>query len=63
MPSREPYSPNEVAKIIAAADTIGRGAYERLRARAMVLLLRYTALYYYAWLRHVSTASGLPLIE
>ncbi len=43
-PEREPYTPNEVAKVIAAASTIGRGAYERLRARAMVLLLRYTAL-------------------
>jgi len=41
---REPYSPNEVARIIAACETMGRGAYERLRARAMVLLLRYTAL-------------------
>ena len=41
---REPYQPNEVARIIAACDVIGRGAYERLRARAMVLLLRYTAL-------------------
>ncbi len=43
-PEREPYTPNEVAKVIAAASTMGRGAYERLRARAMVLLLRYTAL-------------------
>ncbi len=42
--AREPYEPNEVAKIIAACDTIGRGPYERLRARAAVLLLRYTAL-------------------
>ena len=41
---REPYEPNEVARIIAACDQIGRGAYERLRARAMVLLMRYTAL-------------------
>ncbi|HTX38013.1 MAG TPA: tyrosine-type recombinase/integrase [Bryobacteraceae bacterium] len=41
---REPYTPNEVARIIAACNGIGRGAYERLRARAMVLLLRYTAL-------------------
>lgn len=41
---REPYSPNEVARIIAACDQLGKGAYERLRARAMVLLLRYTAL-------------------
>ena len=41
---REPYEPNEVAKIIAVCDAIGRGPYERLRARAMVLLLGYTAL-------------------
>jgi site-specific recombinase XerD len=41
---REPYEPNEIAKIIAACDGIGKGAYERLRARTMVLLLRYTAL-------------------
>lgn len=41
---REPYTPNEVTKIIAACDGIGRGPYERLRARAAVLLLRYTAL-------------------
>lgn len=41
---REPYEPNEIARIIAACDTIGLGTYERLRARAMVLLLRYTAL-------------------
>ncbi len=42
--AREPYTPSEVARIIAACDQIGRGPYERLRARAMVLLLRYTAL-------------------
>ena len=41
---REPYSPNEVARIIAACDQMGKGVYERLRVRAMVLLLRYTAL-------------------
>ena len=41
---REPYEPNEIAKIIAACDAMGRGPYERMRARAMILLLRYTAL-------------------
>jgi integrase len=41
---REPYSPNDIAKMIAACDVVGRGAYERLRARAIVLLLRYRAL-------------------
>jgi integrase len=39
-----PYSQAEVSKILAACDAIGRGPYERLRARAMVLLLRYTGL-------------------
>jgi site-specific recombinase XerD len=40
----EPFSPAEVKSIIKACDAIGRGPYERLRARAMVLTLRYTAL-------------------
>ena len=40
----EPFSPVEIAEIIKACDSFGRGAYERLRARGMVLLLRYTAL-------------------
>ena len=39
-----PYTPAEVGKMIAACDVIGRGPYERLRARAMVLLMRYTGL-------------------
>jgi integrase len=33
-----------MSKILAACETMGRGPYERLRARAMVLLLRYTGL-------------------
>jgi site-specific recombinase XerD len=41
---KEPYSRNDVVKILAACDSMGRYPYERLRARAMVLLLRYTAL-------------------
>jgi site-specific recombinase XerD len=40
----EPYTPEEMVRILAACQGIGRGSYERLRARAMVLLLRYTAL-------------------
>jgi integrase/recombinase XerC len=40
----EPFSTTEVATIVKACDTIGRGPYERLRARAMILTLRYTAL-------------------
>jgi site-specific recombinase XerD len=39
-----PYTQSEVARIVAACEAIGRGSYERLRARAMVLLLRYTGL-------------------
>lgn len=39
-----PYSQAEITKMIAACDEIGTGSYERLRAKAMVLLLRYTAL-------------------
>jgi site-specific recombinase XerD len=39
-----PYTREEVVRILAACEGIGRGPYERLRARAMVLLLRYTAL-------------------
>jgi site-specific recombinase XerD len=41
---KEPYTPNDVIKIVAACDVIGQRSYERLRARAMTLLLRYTAL-------------------
>ena len=39
-----PYTPAEVEKMIEAATLIGKTEYERLRARAMVLLLRHTAL-------------------
>jgi site-specific recombinase XerD len=39
-----PYTREEVVRILAACDGMGRGPYERLRARATVLLLRYTAL-------------------
>ena len=41
---REPYEPKEITRIVAATEAIGHAAYDRLRARAMVLLLRYTAL-------------------
>lgn len=40
----EPYTPEEVGKIVEACDVFGHTDYERLRARAMVLTLRYTAL-------------------
>ena len=41
---KDPYTSEEIVRILAACDRIGAGTYERLRARAMVLLLRYTAL-------------------
>src|SRR4051794_37207556 len=41
---KEPYSRNDIIKILAACDGIGKRPYERTRARAMTLLLRYTAL-------------------
>ncbi|MGH9437935.1 MAG: tyrosine-type recombinase/integrase [Terriglobia bacterium] len=47
LPERDdivPYTPDEVVRIIAATNTIGRSSYERLRARAMVLLLRFAGL-------------------
>ena len=40
----EPYNGSEVAAILSACDEFGRTRYERLRARAMILLLRYTGL-------------------
>ncbi len=40
----EPFSVAEVGRIIDACGAIGRTPYERLRARAMVLTLRFTAL-------------------
>jgi integrase len=39
-----PYTRNEIVKIIAACDEIGRTSYERRRSRAMVLLMRYAGL-------------------
>jgi len=39
-----PYTRDEIVKIIAACDEIGRSNYERRRARAMVLLMRYAGL-------------------
>ena len=41
---KDPFTRSEVAAIIAASEKIGRGPYERLRARAIVMLLRYAAL-------------------
>lgn len=39
-----PFTPAEIAAILNACDRIGKKQYERLRARAMILVLRYTAL-------------------
>jgi integrase/recombinase XerC len=39
-----PYTQAEVAKMIAACDVIGHSSYERLRARAAILLMRFTGL-------------------
>jgi integrase len=39
-----PYTQTEVAKIVAPCDVVGNSSYEPLRARATVLLMRYTAL-------------------
>jgi site-specific recombinase XerD len=47
LPERDnivPYTPAEVAKIIVACDEIGRTSYERLRAQAMILLMRFAGL-------------------
>lgn len=43
-PEVVPYEPADVAKMLAACDTIGKASYERLRARALILTLRYTGL-------------------
>jgi site-specific recombinase XerD len=39
-----PFTTTEVGAILKACDTFGKSPYERLRARAIVLMLRYTAL-------------------
>src|ERR1019366_4485915 len=39
-----PFTSAEIVRIIIACDEIGRAKYERLRARAMVLLMRYAGL-------------------
>lgn len=46
-PKRKPievYSTADIVAILAACDKLGAGAYERLRAKAMVLILRDAAL-------------------
>jgi site-specific recombinase XerD len=39
-----PYTQSEIVKIIVACDQIGRSSYERRRARAMTLVMRYAGL-------------------
>ncbi|MBI4443804.1 MAG: tyrosine-type recombinase/integrase [Acidobacteria bacterium] len=39
-----PYTPEQIAAILAASQHIGRTSYERLRARTMLLILRHTGL-------------------
>ena len=39
-----PYTRGEIIRIIAACDQIGRTSYERRRARAMILVMRYAGL-------------------
>ena len=39
-----PFTSEEIVRTIAACEQIGRAKYERLRARAMVLLMRYAGL-------------------
>ena len=41
---REPYTAEEVARILAACETFGKGPYERARARAAILLMKYYGL-------------------
>lgn len=41
---REPYTQAEIIAIFAACDSFGKGAYERSRAKAMILLMRYYGL-------------------
>jgi site-specific recombinase XerD len=40
----EPFTSDEIVRTIAACDHIGRSRYERRRARAMVLLMRFAGL-------------------
>lgn len=41
---REPYTREQIEAIMRACDTFGKSEYERRRARAMVLLMRYFGL-------------------
>ena len=41
---RQPYAQAEIIRILAACDTFGKYSYERLRAKAMILLMRFYGL-------------------
>ena len=41
---KKSYTQDEVCRIMEACDRLGKGAYERSRAKAIVFLLRYTGL-------------------
>jgi site-specific recombinase XerD len=41
---RVPYTSEEITRILVACETFGRGPYERLRAKAAILLLRFYGL-------------------
>ncbi len=41
---REPYTEEEIVALLNACEVIGQQAYERLRARAMIMVMRYTGL-------------------
>lgn len=43
-PDNRPYTQEEIIRILAAVDTIGRHFYERQRVRAAILLMRHHAL-------------------
>lgn len=43
-PEVMPYTPEDIARMLAAAERIGKTTYERQRARTLLLLLRYTGL-------------------
>ena len=43
-PDKRTYTQEEFIRILAACDRVGQGAYERLRARAAILILRHHAL-------------------
>ncbi len=41
---RESYTEEEITRILAACDQVGQAAYERLRAKAIILLMRHHGL-------------------